>query len=118
MQDHLLPHSLARRDAFELLSALDAYELAAERVVRDWFDVHAYADVTRRIEAIRTHGASVPALTVVSLQLVIAHTELLSMLWQNACTGGGVARLAEVQERHAACVASLRAAALRLLRND
>lgn len=105
-------------DAFNLLSALDAYDDAAARLVETWLDMDLYADFSKQVDAIRAHGVSTPALTVLSLQLVIAHSELVSTMWQNASVGVGEERMREVQQRHALAIAALRTVAVRMLRND
>lgn len=118
MQASPLPYAVRSRDAFDLLSALDAYDVAAQRLVASWLDMEVYSDFSRKVDAIRDHGAAVPALTVLSLQLVIAHSELVSTLWQNASVGVSTEGMRDVQDRHTAAVEALRASATRLLRND
>ena len=107
-----------RVDTFHLVSALDAYAVAATRLVERWFDADAYADVQRRIDTIRDHGVTQPALTVLSLQLVIAHAELVSTLWQNASADVSAAHLQEVRARHAVAVELLRAGSAQLQRSE
>ena len=118
MQEPSFPYPVRSRDAFNLLSALDAYDLAGQTLVASWLDMEVYADFSAKVDAIREHGATVPALTVLSLQLVIAHSELVSTLWQNASVGVGPERMGEVQARHSEAIESLRAAAVCMLRND
>lgn len=100
-----------RSDAFDLVSALDTYALCATRLVETWFDMDVYARLGRQIDAIRAHGMAHGGMTVLSLQLVIAHTELLSTMWQHASVGVSAARIEEVQMRHAFAVEALRIAA-------
>ena len=105
---------LPRFGAFELIAALDTYHAAAVRLVESWLDMDAYAQFAREIEPIREHGAAVPGLTVLALQLVIAHAELVSALWQHSSVGVSPQRMKEVRLRHALAVQSLRAEATRL----
>jgi hypothetical protein len=112
------PDSGIRRDAFNLMSALDAYDLASSQLVERWLDMDLYTEFSKQIDAIRDHGVAVPTLTVLSLELVIAHSELVSTLWQNASVGVPAPKLYEVQARHTAAINMLRAAAAKLLRND
>lgn len=116
MQSPPVLPSVLRPDAFKLLSALDAYDLTCARMLESWFDMHAYADFARQIDAIREHGVSAPELTVLSLQLVIAHSELVSTLWQDSCVRVNASRMQEVRERHSIAINALRAAAARPLR--
>ena len=107
--------SATRCDAFNLAAALDAYEVVCSQLVRRWQDMDLYAAAGTAIAAIREHGVSVPSLTVLTLQLAIAHCELESTLWQKL--GGEVApeRLQAILDRHARAVQELRWAARKLL---
>ena len=118
MQGQFLPTSEPRCDAFNLISALDAYDLASTKLVENWLDMELYAEFSKQIDVIREHGVSVPVLTVLSLQLVIAHSELLCTMWQNSSVGVNPVKLQDVKARHTASVHALAAAAARLLRND
>jgi hypothetical protein len=70
------------------------------------------------VDAIREHGASVPVLTVLSLQLVIAHSELVCTMWQNSSVGVSPVKMQEVKARHTDSIHALAAAASKLLRSD
>ena len=116
MQDRSFPASspslFTRRDErLDLASALERYEATCARLVDTWFDMDLYADFRKQLEAIRHHAMTVPALTVYSLQLAIAHFELVSTLWQDASVGVSAARLEEVKMRHAMAVEAMRAGA-------
>ena len=85
MQDRSFPASspslFTRRDErLDLASSLDRYVAASTRLVDTWFDMDLYADFRKQLEAIRQHAMTDPALTVYSLQLAIAHFELVSTL--------------------------------------
>jgi hypothetical protein len=106
------PSTSTHRDGtFDLPSALDRYGTTCTRLVDTWFDMDLYADFRKQLEAIRQHAMTVPALTVYSLQLAIAHFELVSTLWQDASVGISAARLEEVKMRHAIAAEAMRAAA-------
>jgi hypothetical protein len=111
MQDHTFSEPLLRSGVANLLSALDTYDVASTRLVESWLDMDVYMVFSKQIDAIRDHGVTLPALTVLSLQLVIAHSELVSTLWQNASTGLCATKLQDVKERHTFAVNALRAAA-------
>ena len=116
MQDRAVPASFhstfTRRDErLDLASALERYEATCARLVDTWFDMDLYADFRKQLEAIRQYAMTVPALTVYSLQLAIAHFELVSTLWQDASVGVSAARLEEVKMRHAMAVEAMRAGA-------
>jgi hypothetical protein len=116
MQDRPAPASFAspfaRRDErFDLASALERYEATCTRLVDTWFDMDLYAEFRKQLEAIRQYAMTVPALTVYSLQLAIAHFELVSTLWQDASVGISAARLEEVKMRHTIAAEAMRAAA-------
>ena len=107
-----LPAFRSSREDFDLLSALDAYETTSTRLVDTWFDVHVASAFSREIDAIRHRTMQIPGLTVLGLQLVIAHCELASTLWQDASVGVSAARLEEVRLRHHLAVGALRAAVI------
>lgn len=109
--------SVTRVEAFNLAAALDAYELTCSRLVSNWLDMSEYADAGAAIAAIRKYGNSQPTLTILALQLAIAHAELESVLWERGSVGGTEAKLLAVRERHALAVQALRAAATALLTN-
>ena len=108
--------SAVRSDAFNIVAALDVYDLTCSRLVANWLDMTLYADAGAAIAAIRQHGVSNPSLTVLALQLAIAHAELESVLWERSALGGSEARLRTVRDRHAMALQALRSAATALLR--
>lgn len=104
--------SPTRSEAFDLNAALDAYEAACYQLVIQWKHVGLYAQAGAAIESIREYGVSVTPLTVLTLQLVIAHWELESALWRR-WTIEQVSDQAfqEILGRHAIAVQDLRLAA-------
>ena len=117
MQVHSRPDSALRCSAFDLITALDAYDAASTQLVARWLDMELYEDFSKQLDAIRERGVSAPALTVLSLQLVIAHSELVCLMWQHSSVGVSATKMQEVQARHSHSIDALRAAAARLLRN-
>ena len=99
------------REGTDLVSAISAYERASTRVVRTWFDIDDYAECSKLIDVVRDEGVLQPVLAVLALQLYIAHSELISTLWQNAAVGVAAVKMDEVQARHTAAIVALRAAA-------
>jgi hypothetical protein len=113
-----LPEPTLRSSPFDLVTAIDAYEISSTLLVARWLDMELYADVSRQIDAIRERGVSEPSLTVFALQLVIAHSELVSTLWQNASVGVCPTMLKEVQARHAHAIRALRGGVAHLSGRD
>ena len=109
---------LLRAEAAALLADLEAYDEAGNRLVETWVDMDLYASFSGQIDAIRARGPAIPTLMVPLLQLVIAHSELVCTLWQNASVGGGAAQLKEAQARHADAIAQLRTTITGMLRSD
>lgn len=118
MQGQFLSTSEPRCDAFNLVSALAAYDLASMKLVESWLDMELCAEFGQLMVAIREHGIAVPVLTVPSLQLVIAHSELVCTMRQNSSVGVSPIKVEEVKARHTASIRALAAAAVKLLRND
>jgi hypothetical protein len=115
MQPYSSGDSLTRCEAFNLAAALDAYELTCSRLVSQWMHMELYAQAGAAIAAIREHGVSVPSLTVLTLQLAIAHCELESTLWQKKSVGVSAEQLDEALARHADAAQCLRIAARKIL---
>ena len=74
--------------------------------------MHVVSDFGRQVDAIRERVMAIPGLTVLGLQLVIAHCELSSAMWQNASVGVSVTTLEEIRLRHQLAVGALRAAVI------
>ena len=100
--------------AFQMLGALEEYEGAVDQLVHTWMDVELYRRVGGRIEDLRRFASGLPDLSVPSVALSIAHAELMCSLW-HAKGGEGKDTLAQVHERHRACVARLSFLCCRLL---
>ena len=96
--------------AFQLLAELEEYGKETDRIVAGWPDIELYGRVSDQIEKIRLYSSSLPDACVQSLELLIAHAELMHLLWraEHGADRGSPASLAAVREHHADCVAALR----------
>lgn len=103
--------------AFQLVSALEAYEREVDAMIEGWLDMELYAGVSERVEEIRRYAAALPQLSVPWVELLIAHAELVHTLWRLSFREDPQDRQSheEVRGRHGACVESLRRRCLRLL---
>ena len=121
MQDRPLPflsllsQAEGRRENLDFVSALAAYEEASALEVESWFDIDRYAEFSKLGDAVREDGVAVPELTALTLQLHIAHAELVSTLWQNVAVGVPPVHMEQVRARHAVAIEGLRAAATQVL---
>ena len=91
---------------FQLLDALERYERDAARLVATWLDLELYHTVSDEIDEILRYSASQPRLSVPAAALLIAHSELVYSLWRGTDS-------TQVQQDHAAYIASLRQACRR-----
>jgi len=102
---------------FQLLDALEKYDRDFARMVDTWLDMDLYGDVSDQVEAIRTYCGTLPELSVQWAELLIAHAELVHMLWRLRFedSAHGRERLHAMRERHSNCIALLGARCRRLL---
>lgn len=103
-----IPTSPPRRDAFDLASALDGYEATTRRLVETWFDMHVAQAFSRDMERIRERALATPELSLLALQLGIAHCELANALWHRSDVSAEA--MEQALQRHALALATLRAA--------
>lgn len=103
--------------ALQLAAALDAYDRDAAAMVARWPDMELYRSVGEQVETIRMYSNALPAAGVQWVELLIAHAELLHLLWQaqSGGTAGERAQLAALRDRHADSVLALRHRCLRLV---
>ncbi|HEY0825647.1 MAG TPA: hypothetical protein VGD76_17810 [Ramlibacter sp.] len=97
--------------AFQLAARLEEYEAECREMVRTWYDADLYEQVSRSVDVMRLHCASIPQLSVPWVALLIAHTELVHCLWKvgadlpasaprmQDCLRGHAAALGRLQER-------------------
>ena len=105
--------------AFQLLAALEEYDQDTARMIVAWPDLELYRSVSEQIEKIRLYSSSMPEATVQSLELLIAHAELVHLLWRTEY--GGEKKSPEavivVRDHHADCVTALRNRCVRVMRS-
>lgn len=103
--------------ALQLAAALDPYDRDAAAMVAGWPDMDLYRSVGEQVEKIRMYSNALPAAGVQWVELLIAHAELMHLLWQGQSggTADGLAQVAARRDRHAACVLALRHRCLQLV---
>jgi hypothetical protein len=103
--------------AFQLLAALEEYDQDTARMIAGWPELDLYRSVSDQMEKIRLYSSAVAEATVQSLELLIAHAELVHLLWRAEYAGDrtSLEALEEVREHHADCVAALRNRCLRVM---
>lgn len=103
--------------ALQLAAALDPYDRDAAALVARWPDMALYRSVGEQVEKIRMYSSSLPSAGVQWVELLIAHAELLHLLWQVQSAGTAVehAQVSALRERHADCVLALRQRCLGLV---
>lgn len=102
--------------ALQLARALEDYEAATAAMVAAWPDMELYRSVSGQVERIRMYSGALPALSVQWVELLIAHAELVHLLWQTQY-GKAATDSAQVtvrRERHSGCVRALRSRCLSL----
>jgi hypothetical protein len=102
--------------ALQLAAALDSYDRDAAAMVARWPDMDLYRGVSEQVERIRMYSAALPAAAVQWVELLIAHAELVHLLWQtqSGARPGDGALVAQRRERHSECVRALRLRCLAL----
>lgn len=103
--------------ARQLMQALGKYDADACRMVDTWPDIELYRSVSEQLEAIRIYSASLPQVRVQWTALLVAHAELIHMLWriQYGHQASARAQIGPVRQHHGDCVAALHDRCARLL---
>jgi hypothetical protein len=103
--------------AFQLAAALEQYDLDTARMVAGWPDLDLYREVSAQVDRIRMYSSSLPEARVQWVELLIAHAELVHLLWRGEYGGGRVEKrtLQEVRDHHSDCVTALRNRCLRVI---
>lgn len=110
--------------ALQLLAALEQYDADSGTMIAAWPDLERYRAVSDQVEMIRMYCSALPDVAVQWVELLIAHAELVHVLWRAqygfarpAGSGpeqeGPEAQLAAVRERHADAIAALRGRCIR-----
>lgn len=101
--------------ASQLLEALDQYEAGTGAMITAWPDLDRYHEVSDLVEKIRMYSSALPQARVQWVELLIAHAELVHVLWraQYGHYPGARSQVEEVRAHHADCVRALRQRCLR-----
>ena len=101
--------------AFQLVAALERYQLDAASVVDSWLDLGLYETCGKGMDEVQRYASSFPQLRAAAVELLIVHAELVQALWrrQQAIDPGD--QVKDVLVHHAACVQVMRGRALRYL---
>lgn len=102
--------------ALQLSAALDKYDADTAAMVAGWPDMELYRSVSGQVERIRMYSAALPATSVLWVELLIAHAELVHLLWQTqyGSKPTDAAQIAARRDRHSDCVLALRNRCLEL----
>ncbi|MCC2676212.1 MAG: hypothetical protein K0R58_3159 [Ramlibacter sp.] len=102
--------------AAQLVAALERYAADTAGMVTGWPDMERYRSVSEQIEQIRIYAAALPEARVQWVELLIAHSELVHILWQAQFGHGGLAvdDALGVRLHHTGAVAALRHRCLRI----
>jgi hypothetical protein len=99
--------------AFELAAEVEAYEADAAQLPAAPFN-DVYERVSQRMDKIQSLSASVPALSVAAVALLIAHAEFIYALWHESRIQSPARRsIEEIVREHREAAAALRRACLR-----
>jgi hypothetical protein len=100
--------------AFQMLAALDAYDVDMSRLVRT-NDTALFSEVAGHMNRIQRCGTSLPEVSVASVALLISHAEFVYALWHRARFGEADSRdPGELMREHRGHIEDLRKACLRL----
>ena len=107
----LSPHTVAS----QLAAALDAYDSDTAAMITAWPDLERYRAFSARVEQIRLYCAAIPDARLQWVELLVAHAELVHLLWrtQYGNQHAALTELAGVREHHAQCIRALRERCLR-----
>jgi hypothetical protein len=102
--------------ALQIAAALDTYDRDACAMADAWPDLERYRGVSEQIEGVRLLCSGLPQVGVQWVELLIAHSELVHILWrvQYGERPAVKADIGPVRERHAECVRALRRRCLRI----
>ena len=102
--------------ALQLVAALERYAADTAQMVSDWPDFERYRSVSEQIEQIRMYASSLPEARVQWVELLIAHSELVHLLWRVQYGSGlTMAQTVDVRVHHTDAVAALRNRCLRAI---
>jgi hypothetical protein len=102
--------------ALQLVGALERYATDTGQMVANWPDLERYRSVSEQIEQIRMYASALPEARVQWVELLIAHSELVHLLWRVQYeTGLTMVETIDVRVHHADALAALRNRCLRVV---
>jgi len=103
--------------ASQLMATLDTYDANVASLLAAWPQLDSYEPVSRQIEQIRMYSSALDSARVQWVELLIAHAELVHVLWrtQYGQEAGARAKVDEVRERHQDSVRALRNRCARII---
>jgi hypothetical protein len=102
--------------ASQLSAALDDYALSVEHMVNQPLDAFAYGATSRQIDTLRLYAASLPAVSVQWVEVLIRHFEVTHCAWQVQSGKQSKDRLVQVHSQHREAVEALRRKSVSLSR--
>jgi hypothetical protein len=102
--------------ALQLVAALECYAEDTAQMIAGWPDMERYRGVSEQIEQIRMYASALPEARVHWVELLIAHSELVHLLWRVQYGDGGLGMQDTLVARlhHTDAVAALRQRCLRI----
>ncbi|MEJ5988561.1 hypothetical protein WG902_01080 [Ramlibacter sp. PS3R-8] len=112
-----LDKSAVEAIALQLVDALERYAADTTQLVANWPDLERYRSVSEQIDQIRLFVSGLPEARVQWVELLIAHAELVHLLWRAHYGHGGVTLDDTLHARlhHTDSVAALRSSCLRMV---
>ena len=103
--------------ALQLVDALERYAMDTAQMVANWPDLDRYRVVSGQVDEIRLVASGLPDARVQWVELLIAHAELLQLLWRAHYGHGGVTMDDTLHARlhHADAIAALRITCMRMV---
>lgn len=95
--------------ALQLVGALGRYADDTAQMIGNWPDMELYRDVSDQVENIRMYASALPDARVQWVELLIAHSELVHLLWrmQYGERGMAMADTSDAQLHHTDAIAGL-----------
>jgi hypothetical protein len=102
--------------ALQLVATLEGYAEDTAQMIAGWPDMERYRSVSQQIEQIRMYASALPEARVQWVELLIAHSELVHLLWRVQYAEGGLAMCDTLQVRlhHTDALTALRQRCLRI----
>ena len=104
---------------FHLAAAVDAYETRLSKLMENWFDATSCAEADAAVGEVRAQGVGLPELSVLALELCVAHAEVLALLWNRGMANAGTPAASAIEHALAhrrKASAALKGACLQALR--